>query len=255
MATQDELQKNFKALVKSGALGQAYALYGADVRAQLELAQGLAEFLEGDAGRPLVDALFIDGATQRLGVETMRQAGEFLYKMPVVSSRRTLVVSSAAELTREAQNSILKLVEEPPSHGLIILVLRDVNSLLPPLRSRLTALYVHSDGVAVTKSEIEERAEGLVKKFLGASGPERSKMIKAMVDEDSDIRDEIRNKPTALHDEFIVLVFTRVLIAELAKKPAQNARALKELLKRQSAMEDLSTNRRLQLEAALQFLP
>jgi hypothetical protein len=131
-----------------------------------------------------------------------------------------------------------------------------VNSLLPALRSRFISFYVapSAQGAAQPGSEIEQRARELVKKVLASSAADRGKIIKAMVDEDAEIRDAIRGKPKAVHEEFIVTVFVRELIAELAKKPEQNWRVIKELLKRQSAIEDLSTSKKVQIEAALQFL-
>jgi DNA polymerase III delta prime subunit len=259
MALLVELKKEFERIIKSQALGQAYVLWGQDVSGNFEFVKGLASFLEnGDwqlIDRPLLDARFVDGATQQLGIEVARSFADFLYKKPAVSSRRVLCISSAAELTNEAQNSILKLVEEPPEHGLVVLVLRDLNSLLSPLRSRLAGIYVAAkhDG-AEAKTEIEKRAKEVVEKVLMSSAADRSKIIKSLVDEDAETRDEIRGKPQAMHEGFIVEVFLRELLAELSKNPERNWRVIKELLKRQSAIEDFSTSKKLQIEAALQFL-
>jgi len=262
MATLASLGKDFKRLVKAGTLAHAYVLHGPAVSAQFAFAKALAGFLEGrgwiqdeiprlrddgeaGANRPLLDAKFIDGTQQNLGVDVTREFSEFLYRQPVASPKRTLVINSAAEFTDQAQNAILKIAEEPPSHGLIILTLRDVNSLLPALRSRLQAIYVAADSTAkVALTPVEERAQELVEKFLMSAAGERSKLVKGLVDEDKE----------AEKNEQIVEAFVRELIVELAKKPEQNVFALKELLKRQTAMGDYSTSKKLQLEAVLQYI-
>jgi hypothetical protein len=247
MATVSSLEKDFKKLVKADALAQAYVLHGQDVKAQFEIAQALANFLEvGKWQQPegvLIDARFIDGATQNLGVDVAREFSDFLYRQPVASMRRTLVVSNATEFTDQAQNAILKIVEEPPAHGLIILAIRDVNSLLPALKSRLQRIYVTGQGPAVL-SATEQRAEELVQQFLKTSGSERSKFVKALIDEDKEVE----------KSEQIVEAFVRALILKLGEKPQEHAVVLRELLKRQTAMGDYNTSKKLQIDAALQYL-
>ncbi len=243
------LAKQFQQLAKKDVLAQAYVLHGPVVAAQFAFAKELANFLETKEWQKptniLLDAKFIDGSSQKLGVEVAREFSDFLYRQPAVSSRRTLVINNATDFTDQAQNAILKIVEEPPSHALIILTMRDVNSLLPALKSRLQAVYVAPDStMKAALSPVEERAQEILEKFLMTSGSERSKLLKSLVDEDKESE----------KGEQIVDAFVRALIVELAKKPEQNTLALKELLKRQTAMGDFSTSKKLQLEAALQFL-
>lgn len=251
MASTLEIEKDFKKLLKNEALSHAYAFYGPHLPSQFELAKSLANFLEkGEWALPesiLLDAKFIDGSTQNLGVDEAREFAAFLYRQPVASLRRTLVINSAAEFTTQAQNAILKIVEEPPSHGLIILTVRDVNSLIVPLKSRLQSLYVAPEkGERPTRTPLEEKAVELVEKFMMSAPDGRKQMIKKMVDDDKE--DDVEKS------EKIVDTFVSCLIAELAKKPQQNALALKEALKRQTAMADCSTNKKLQLEALLQYI-
>lgn len=262
MATLSELEKDFKALIKNEALGHAYALYGPHLPGQFHFAKCLANYLEQshsagasrDAARKwalpesiLLDAKFIDGTEQNLGVDVAREFSEFLYRQPVASSRRTLVINSAAEFTDQAQNAILKIVEEPPSHALIILTVRDINSLLAPLKSRLQSLYVAPEkGERATRTELEEKADELVEKLLMSAPAGRSAIIKQIVADDKE--DDVEK------NQKITDTFLNRLILELAKKPEANALAIKEALKRQTAMADYSTNKKLQLEAILQFL-
>lgn len=248
MATIQELEKDLKNLIKNDALGQAYVFFGPQVAELFSIARQLANFLEHkkwqEPGKVLLDARFIDGEAQNLGVDEARQFSEFLYRHPVESPRRTLVVSSAHELTPQAQNAILKLVEEPPAHALIILTLRDTGALLVPLLSRLQKIYVSGSGEG-SLSETEQRAAELVEKFLLSSGPARDAFIKDLVAQD---------KETVEKSAKIVDTFLRTLIVELAKRPEQNARALREALRRQTAISDYSTNKKLQLEALLPYL-
>lgn len=260
MATIAEIEKDFKRLIEREALGHAYVLHGPQASPQLLFAQGLAHFLETGvwptlvpeaASHPatalLLDARFIDGSSQHLGVDTAREFSEFLYRHPVRSTRRTLIVHSAAELTSQAQNAILKLVEEPPAHALIMLTVRDVNSLLPPLRSRLQMFYIAPErGGQEAVSERDEHARQLAEEFLIANAAGRSALIKQIVEADKEEDVEKSSK--------IVDTFVSCLIAELAQHPERNSRVLAQVLTRQVAMRDYSTSKKLQLEALLHYL-
>jgi DNA polymerase III delta prime subunit len=53
---------------------------------------------------------------------------------------RLVIIDSAEKLTLEAQNALLKIFEEPPSHTVIGLISNSVEALLPTLRSRAKAI-------------------------------------------------------------------------------------------------------------------
>jgi DNA polymerase III delta prime subunit len=253
------IESDLKRLAKDKALGQGYIFHGSDVQGQFKTAQQLANFLEtGKWSEPegvLSDALFIDGTKQDLGVDVAREFSNFLYKFPVASHYRTLVVNGAIDLTPQAQNALLKIAEEPPSHGLIILVVNELTVLLPPLLSRFQKIFFPtsarrgetggaSDGKEVF-TPAQQEAKEFVQKFLAGNPKTRSDIVKALVTNEKDIDEK---------SEKVVDHFTRFLIEELYKKPEANWRALKHLLARQQAMGDYSTNKRLQLESVIPFI-
>lgn len=56
--------------------------------------------------------------------------------------RRAIIVEHAHNLTIEAQNALLKLLEEPPANTLIILTVNRATELLPTISSRLQSIAV-----------------------------------------------------------------------------------------------------------------
>jgi hypothetical protein len=250
MKAMDSTEQDLKRLAKDGELGQGYIFHGADAQGMFAVAQKLASFLETGKWESsegvLSDAMFVDGTKQELGVDVAREFSSFLYKFPVASKYRTLVVNGAIDLTPQAQNALLKIAEEPPQHGLIILVVNELTVLLPPLLSRFQKIFFAAGDAQKTFTPAEEEAKEFVKKFLATNPKGRSDIIKEMVTNEKDI-DEKSGK--------VVDHFTRFLIEELYKKPEQNWRALKHLLRRQQVMNDYSTNKRLQLESVIQFIP
>lgn len=65
--------------------------------------------------------------------------------------RRVAIVDEAHTLTREGQNAILKIIEEPPSGAVIVLTATTAGSLLPTIRSRCSVLSL----APLPKNELE----------------------------------------------------------------------------------------------------
>ena len=78
-----------------------------------------------------------DAEEKNIGIEKMREMREKIYLTPSISNRNIAVVYDAHSLSADAQNSILKVLEEPPKSAIIIVVADFTDSLLPTLRSRL----------------------------------------------------------------------------------------------------------------------
>jgi DNA polymerase III subunit delta' len=73
---------------------------------------------------------------KEIGVDAIRQVKHFVQLQAVSGSRKIAVVEEAERLTIAAQNALLKTLEEPPGHALIILVTPSTEALLPTVRSR-----------------------------------------------------------------------------------------------------------------------
>lgn len=59
---------------------------------------------------------------------------------PYSSPYKVYIISEAEKMTVQAQNAILKTLEEPPAYAVIMLLTDNVNSLLPTILSRCVAL-------------------------------------------------------------------------------------------------------------------
>src|SRR5213082_63315 len=65
-----------------------------------------------------------------------REIGTFLRLTPAEGGWRVVVVDGADEMNRNAANALLKMLEEPPSRALLLLVAHSPGRLLPTIRSR-----------------------------------------------------------------------------------------------------------------------
>ncbi len=73
-------------------------------------------------------------------VEHVRQAVHFCFMTPSSSAWRVIVVDPAEEMNANAANALLKVLEEPPSQAVLLLVSHAPARLLPTIRSRCAQL-------------------------------------------------------------------------------------------------------------------
>ena len=69
-------------------------------------------------------------------IDRLRQGIAFLQRRPSESPRRVLIVDQAHRMEAAAANALLKTLEEPPAHALLVLITSSWHALLPTIRSR-----------------------------------------------------------------------------------------------------------------------
>jgi DNA polymerase-3 subunit delta' len=74
------------------------------------------------------------------GIDGIGQVLKFVQTTPIQFSHKIILIDNAHLLTFEAQNKLLKTLEEPPQYCLFILVSHKPESLLPTIRSRCLTL-------------------------------------------------------------------------------------------------------------------
>ncbi len=137
----------FTELAKQDMLRNAYLFFGDVQIGKFRFAQHLAYFLEyGEFSlgeRPLLDTVYVEPKeeAETIGIDDLRAVRRFLFQKPFRSKRRLVVVNDAHRLTPHAQSSVLKFVEDSPSHTTFIFIAWDPQVLLPPLASRLLKVY------------------------------------------------------------------------------------------------------------------
>lgn len=76
-----------------------------------------------------------------IGVDDIRaQVNNDVGIKPYSGPRKIYLINEAEKMTVQAQNAILKTLEEPPSYAVILLLTTNVNALLPTILSRCVVL-------------------------------------------------------------------------------------------------------------------
>lgn len=267
MVGHDNLIKLFKKLSDKDKLSHAYLFFGEPQVGKFLFAVSLANYLEKkDFHEPenseLLREVFIAAPEEggAIGIDKIRSLLYFLHQKPVFSKKRLAIIRDAENLTPEAQNAILKVVEEPSFESLIIFISKNKDSLLSPLVSRLQKIYfskisneaIEKFLVSVYGKEFNyEKIKLAALESFGRPG----RAIDLLTNKEfEEIKKAVKNFRGELPEEILdnndkLAQFFEFLIADLIKDTDKNLGALKETLKRLALMKMFNVNKKLQLRA------
>ncbi len=167
MDIHESQKKAFQKLADAGELSHSYLFYGDEGVGKRTFARSLAYFLERgvfeDAGKALSDAQILGpsddpetismrpvgapapewdvDANLEIRIDAIRDLEKVLWQTPIGSPKKIVIIEDAHLLNEKAQSALLKIVEEPPIHALLLFVTHEPTVLLPPLISRLSKIY------------------------------------------------------------------------------------------------------------------
>ena len=158
---------------KGNALHHAYLIEGDRAKQYSDI----VAFLENDVVFPVHgNPDYWYGEYDRLGIDDGRALRDMQTKRAVSGDMRVFVIA-ANSITNEAQNTLLKMFEEPREGVHFFFLLPSANMLLPTLRSRL---FVVSDTYNI--GSIEAQAVD-VEKFLQGKIDVRLKLVEPIIKE------------------------------------------------------------------------
>ena len=87
---------------------------------------------------PDFDIILPDGKT--IKIEQIRNLQNRVAEKPIISNRKVYIIDQSNLMTKEAQNCLLKTLEEPPEYVTLILITSNEASILNTIKSRCTKL-------------------------------------------------------------------------------------------------------------------
>lgn len=221
---------------KTGTIHHAYALEGE--RAEVML--GLFKFLEEDFGISLKNNPdFFYQEFETFTIDDSRALQE-RYSRRAIANKKIFIISTRF-MTNEAQNSLLKIFEEPVEGAHFFLIMPNVEVLMPTLRSRLVVVDRTAQGSDGSQSNSEFKS--LAKKFLLAGAAERLGLVKNIIEE--------KDKSKAID---FVTALEQALAARLKNAPTENAESLSEILRVKKYLHDRAPSVKLLLEHLCLFV-
>lgn len=124
--------------------------------------------------------------SKALGIDSAQRIRDHLFFTPVLSTKRIVLIYDAHLLTTLAANALLKITEEPPASGVILLSTIHGEQLPATLRSRLQTIYLPP--VTQQNTEIKDAEEKMVecKQFFRGDSAHRQQLIQQMFFQESD---------------------------------------------------------------------
>lgn len=120
-------------------------------------------------------------------IEQIRELQRELAFRPYEGQWKVFIIEDADKMTPEAANSLLKTLEEPPAYGLIILLARETESLLPTIISRCHLIQLNPLSAENIEQLLLEAGYGdkeKVRLIAGLAAGSPGEAIKLMEDED-----------------------------------------------------------------------
>lgn len=176
---QREITDGLKHALSSGKIGHAYIFTGPKGIGKKTVARVFAGLLlcqksEGEkrCGSCLSCQLFENGSNpdyheinpegSSIGVDEIREVLSDIVVRPMYSEKKVYLITDAERMTAQAQNSLLKTLEEPPSYGVIILTTSNYGALLETIRSRTIKYSFRKNSRSEVKAVLQSKfGEGL----------------------------------------------------------------------------------------------
>ena len=160
----EQIIKHLKSAVAGNKISHAYIFDGPDRSGKMMLAEAFAESLlclqEGEegchqcrsckqaAGRNHPDIIYVTHEKPNtISVNDIRQQlnGTIDVKPYNAESKyKVYIVDEAEKMNEQAQNALLKTLEEPPSYGVILLLTTNADGFLQTIRSRCVTLELNA---------------------------------------------------------------------------------------------------------------
>ena len=82
------------------------------------------------------DFILIEPDGNSIKIEQIRELQRKIQEKPIISNKKVYIINNADKMTTEAQNCLLKTLEEPPEFSTIILIGANENLFLSTIKSR-----------------------------------------------------------------------------------------------------------------------
>src|SRR3990167_4883177 len=146
-----------------------------------------AEEIIENLGILRVDILNIKSEDASIKIQEIRELIHFINLKPHSGKYKLAMIYEAQKMTKEAANSLLKTLEEPPSYSIIILLANNCRAILPTVASRCRKAELrNSHKIAISAEEIEQfekiKQMSVKEKFDLASKIAQDEELKSLFD-------------------------------------------------------------------------
>ena len=178
---QNHIYEHFKTAVATGKISHAYIIHGERGMGKLEIAKEVAKAIQCEKNSPEIsektgeacgecqsckqtesgsqpDIKYIYPMKKTLGVDDIReQINDDASIKPYGSPYKIYIIPASDTMTIQAQNALLKTIEEPPKYAVFILLAANIDQFLPTILSRCVLLNARAVSDAEIANELKEK--------------------------------------------------------------------------------------------------
>ena len=192
------------------------------------------------------DFIYIEPEETKIKIDQIRNMQLKVAEKPIISNNKVYIIDDADTMTQEAQNCLLKTLEEPPEYVTIILIGSNENNFLTTIKSRCTKIYFEKISNEEIKKylkkqfetdnideELLEIADGSLKRAIEVKeNRETYRMLdKIMEDIDSSDIIDVLNTASELYKSkeiiFTILENINIIAMKKARTNAKYANCIK----------------------------
>ena len=100
------------------------------------------------------------GAVQGFHISLIREIRENAFVLPNEGEKKVYILRNAQEMSVQAQNALLKILEEPPAHCMFLLTVDSRTHLLPTILSRVVLLTMEALTTRQCTDVLEKQVPG-----------------------------------------------------------------------------------------------
>ncbi len=101
---------------------------------------GVCESCKLSSGGAHPDIITVLPEKKQIGVDDIRQVIKSISIKPYMADKKVVIIPDADGITQEAQNALLKVLEEPPEYVVFIILIQNAELLLDTILSRVMKL-------------------------------------------------------------------------------------------------------------------
>ena len=177
-----KFKSQFNTALDKNKLGHAYLLTGRNTSLLNQLALEIicdietfknqisnALLLKRLSEKNYSDLMQIDNKDKSVKINDIRKISSFLQMKTIEGNHRIILIKNANMMTIEAQNALLKILEEPNNNSLIMLLSETADTFLPTVLSRVQVLHtneIFESETTLISSEDQEFIVDNIKEIL-----------------------------------------------------------------------------------------
>jgi len=153
----EDIKEHMKNAIAMKKLSHAYIIHGEEGMGKKLIASSFAKTLQCEVGGTQAcnkcksclqfdtnnhpDIIWVKHEKASIGVDDIRsQVNADIQIKPYNSRYKIYIIEDADKLTEQAQNALLKTMEEPPAYAILMLLTKSISMMLPTILSRSIVL-------------------------------------------------------------------------------------------------------------------